>query len=74
MLVLFVVLRFVELGFNLRCYQCLFMFVVMRFEVVGLIQVVSIWQLGYGGIAFDQCLAGRPAVVYVSELVFRLLI
>ena len=50
------------------------LFVVMRFEVVGLIQVVSIWQLGYGGIAFDQCLAGRPAVVYASVIAFRLLI
>ena len=50
------------------------LFVVLRFEVVGLNQGISIWQVGHGGIAFDQCLAGRPAVVYASVIAFRLLI
>ena len=43
-------------------------FVVTRFEVVGLYCGSSIWQVGHGGFAFDQCLAGRPTVVYASVL------
>ena len=39
-----------------------------RFEEVGLSGGNSMWQLGRGGRAFDQCLAGRPAVVCACVL------